>query len=75
MTLTQLHAGETSPRIFIDALIARYGTWRVIRALIAGLMAANRSRRPGIEGLNDHLRRDVGLPPDHPPPRIRDIRL
>ncbi|MCK8464381.1 hypothetical protein MUY35_11005 [Aliiroseovarius sp. S1339] len=58
----------------VDDLVTHHGAWRVVRVLVANL-ATRRRRRPRTDHLSDHLRRDVGLAPDHPPPRLRGLRL
>ncbi|GHF00812.1 hypothetical protein GCM10016455_22300 [Aliiroseovarius zhejiangensis] len=58
----------------IDDLVARHGMWRVVRVLIARI-ASPRARRPLTDNLSDHLRRDIGLPPSHPPPNVPEPRF
>ncbi|WP_371171246.1 hypothetical protein [Aliiroseovarius sp. 2305UL8-7] len=58
----------------IDDLVTRHGAWRVVRVLAANLLL-RAHRRPDAAQLTDHLRRDVGLPPSHPPPAFREPRL
>lgn len=58
----------------VDDLITNHGAWRVVRVLVANL-ATRRHRRPRTDHMSDHLRRDVGLPPSHPPPVLRDLRF
>lgn len=58
----------------LDDLIADHGAMRVLRA-IAMRLVTRRGQRPRAEHLSEHLRRDVGLPPGHPPPTFREPRL
>ncbi|NUB46066.1 hypothetical protein GEU84_016835 [Fertoebacter nigrum] len=58
MTLT-LNDDTLRPAEAVEALIARFGIWRVAAAL-AGQML--RPRLPDLHHLPDHLRRDIGLP-------------
>ncbi|WP_242110540.1 hypothetical protein [Aliiroseovarius subalbicans] len=74
MTLIENRAADLRPHLLIDELIARHGGWTVARALLRGLLTARRRRRDALH-LSDHLRRDVGLPPGHPPPGMRDLHL
>lgn len=65
----------------IERAIAEHGAWRVLRAALAAALSGRRPLRPAA-GLNRHLRRDIGLPPEGavrprlslaeslPPPRI-----
>ncbi len=57
--------------VAIDALIAEHGSWRFFFAAVTGLMRAPVIRRD-IEFMPDHLRRDIGLPTDRDPPRMRE---
>lgn len=54
----------------IDMAIARHGAARVLFAAIRALLHPaerppdiRRRRPPDLRALNDHLRRDIGLPP------------
>jgi hypothetical protein len=58
----------------LDALIADHGAMRVLRALAMRLVS-RKTRPTRADHLSEHLRRDVGLPPGHPPPTFRDPRL
>jgi hypothetical protein len=61
------------PSTIIDDLIADFGLKTVLLALAARIVRRRRekgstdfpglSNQPGLEGLGDHLRRDLGLPP------------
>ena len=52
----------------IAALIEEFGAWRILGAALKALLS--RWPRPAIDlaHLPDHLRRDVGLPPEQGPP-------
>lgn len=56
----------------IAALIERHGLRRVALRLAARLLGARPRRDAG--ALPAHLRRDIGLPPDPPPPRYWHLR-
>lgn len=60
------HPEPLALRAALDEIIHTHGRWRVLLALVA------RPLRPAAPlaplGLNDHLRRDIGLEP-LPPPR------
>ena len=53
----------------LDAMIARYGRWRLLVALIH-----RPKRRADVKNLSDHLQRDIGLEPV-PHIAIRDLML
>lgn len=53
----------------LEALIYRYGRWKLLRALFRRAPQA-----PEADGLPNSLRRDIGLPP-LPPAAIRDLML
>lgn len=64
---------ELSARHMLDRVVDTYGTWATLRAFAA--VVFTRRRRPEVPaGLRDHLRRDLGLPPETPSPRYWDIR-
>ena len=48
----------------IDRVIAEHGAWRVL--VVAARTMVRFERRDHVDGLPDHLRRDVGLPPGEP---------
>lgn len=73
MTTLEDRAVQLRPHILIEELITRHGTWQVLRAVIKAMSA--RRRRPRVTGLCNHLRRDVGLAPDHPPPSLRHLHF
>jgi hypothetical protein len=64
-----------TPGDVIDELVASFGFRRVALAVIARIFRRTRPpdsvtfpalvRQPGVEHLSDHLRRDLGLEPDH----------
>lgn len=63
-----------TPGEIIDDLVASFGARRVLMAVITRVFRRTRppdSRsfpklrwQPGVEDLSDHLRKDLGLPPD-----------
>jgi hypothetical protein len=64
---------ELSARDMLDRVVDTYGAWATLRALAA--VVFTRRRRPHLPtGLRDHLRRDLGLPPETSSPRYWDIR-
>ncbi|WP_148378976.1 hypothetical protein [Maritimibacter fusiformis] len=73
MTRIEPMPAELSARHLLDRALDAHGTWATLRALVAAMFA--RRRRPGVpNGLGDHLRRDLGLPPEAQSPRYWDIR-
>lgn len=52
-----------SPERRINAVIEEFGPWTVMKAAVSAAWGARRVEPPHIDGLNDHLRRDVGLEP------------
>lgn len=62
-----LHDERLPLRVALDDIIAAHGRWRVLLALL-------QPRDPPVPplGLNDHLRRDIGLEPL--PPRRDPLR-
>lgn len=75
MTHTDTLTGEVSPHTTLDRLVDSHGGWATIRALMAVLLARRRIRAAASE-LNNHLRRDVGLPEvDEAAPPLRDLRF
>ncbi|SPF77385.1 hypothetical protein ALP8811_02412 [Aliiroseovarius pelagivivens] len=71
---SNFHSEPVRLNELLDDLIANHGAIRVVRALAMRLVS-QRVRRPQADNLSDHLRRDVGLPPGHPPPPFREPRL
>lgn len=66
----QTRRGVIDPARAIDAFIDRHGAWRVLRAALWAVVVG-RPRRGGsdIAGLDDRMRRDIGLPPATHDPR------
>jgi hypothetical protein len=56
-----LHSDRTALRVTLDDIVDAHGLWPVLRALVARPFRRNRPLPP--LGLNAHLRRDIGLPP------------
>ncbi|TMV83797.1 hypothetical protein FGG78_22320 [Thioclava sp. BHET1] len=51
----------------IDVIIVEYGAWTLLGATLLALLRGKRLPRDrAIDTLNNHLRRDIGLP--HAPP-------
>lgn len=70
-------ATTNPPAEALARLIDRHGARTVLAALVAALTARAVVRRPArldASALNDHLRRDIGLPPHAPAPRHWEIR-
>jgi uncharacterized protein YjiS (DUF1127 family) len=64
----------TQPAVLdLARLVERHGARRVLVALMKALIARRRTRRATAQ-LSDHLRRDIGLPPQAPAPRHWEIR-
>lgn len=63
------YADAHPPSPDLDALIARYGRWRLLVALMP-----RSKQRPPVDMLSGHLRRDIGLEPV-PHVTIRDLML
>ncbi|MGY9049544.1 hypothetical protein P775_16980 [Puniceibacterium antarcticum] len=66
----------------LQDVIRRFGAWRVLLAALSALIRRERaSQRPppmSADGLSDHMRRDIGLPPKRGPLPLQDparIRL
>lgn len=77
MTYVPLQRPTPESRETLSRLVAEVGAWRVLGiAAVALLRGQGRPRRPvGVERLNGHLLRDVGLP-QHPPARpYREFRF
>lgn len=71
-TTTEIHSISRDPRLAITQVIDQHGAWRVLRAALLALAAKGPGpHAPAERWLNDHLRRDIGLPPA--PPRPPDI--
>ena len=66
----------TVPATVIDGLIAEYGIWRTLSAVLGALLARDRrvARRMNYE-LNAHLQRDIGLEPEASAPKYWELRL
>jgi len=64
-----------TPREVIDDLIANFGFRRVFLAILSRMVRRSRppdtapfpelARQAKVDGLSDHLRRDLGLPPNN----------
>ncbi len=63
----------------LDLTIAHFGAPRVLWAAILALLRPRTSALAGLSELDDHLRRDMGLPPRTtsppfvPPPSLRGL--
>ena len=62
-----------TPSVLIDAAIAEHGARRVIIHALRVMFRARQKPQPRAEGLPNHLRRDIGLPPEAPPPTGWDL--
>jgi hypothetical protein len=65
-----IHSDRTALHVTLDTIIDTHGLWSVLRALVA--RPFRRAAQVPPLGLNDHLRRDIGLPPL--PPAWDDLR-
>ncbi|MCK0122279.1 MAG: hypothetical protein ABJO29_10285 [Yoonia sp.] len=61
-----------TPQEIIDDLVAEFGIKKVVLATVARLFKRTRppdlavEKQPGVDGLSDRMRADIGLPPqDH----------
>jgi hypothetical protein len=61
---------SSPPSDELEALIYRYGRWKILRALFRG----SPRKLPDADVLPNYLRRDIGLPP-LPHVAIRDLML
>lgn len=76
--MNALRLGGPPPDLIRDA-IAAHGALRVLLRAVAALLRPparppDRRRGAGIVPMNAHIRRDIGLPPDHAP-HAPDLRL
>ena len=76
--MNALRLGGPPPDLIRDAIDA-HGAPRVLLRAIAALLRPrarppDRRRRPRVVPMNAHIRRDIGLPPDHAP-HAPDLRL
>ena len=69
MTNLETRATQLRPHLILEELIAQHGIWNVLRATLQANTKHRQHRRPQINALNNHLRRDLGLPPQDAPPR------
>lgn len=74
--VTQTPLQESIIRDPIEALIVEYGAWRVlfktVRALLSRVRPPPSPKQESV--LSEHIRRDIGLPPE-PPSSIIDPRF
>lgn len=49
----------------LDKIIDQYGFWSVVRALVMRIFKHNDIVLP-VTDMSDHIRRDIGLPPNVP---------
>jgi hypothetical protein len=75
MTNLDTRVAHLRPHLLIEELLIRHGAWTVLRALATAMLRGRRRRRLEAADLSNHLRRDVGLPPSHPPPALRDLHF
>ena len=52
----------------IQELLKDHGTFRVLGQILKLKLMRRRTRRAGHLPIQPHLRRDIGLPPEHKPP-------
>lgn len=70
MTNLETRAANLRPHLILEELLARHGTWQVLRALLKAHNKQRLHRRLDAAALSNHLRRDMGLPPQDAPPRL-----
>ncbi len=71
--MTTISPAAAGPlRIPIETLVAQHGAWRVLAAATLALMRRRRQPLLGIDRLNEHLLRDIGLASTGSAPR-RDL--
>ena len=75
MTNLDPRVAHLRPHLLIEELLLRHGALTVLRALATAMLRGRRRKRLEAAHLPDHLRRDVGLPPGHPPPALRDLHF
>ncbi|MDF2142437.1 hypothetical protein [Paenirhodobacter sp. CAU 1674] len=73
MTKTEVHPGVT-PLPSIETMIALHGARRVLWAALAALLRGQGARplAARLTELDDHMRRDIGLPPKGASPPLPD---
>ena len=61
-----IHSDRTPHVDSIDGIIARHGAFPVLVAALKALIRQRKKRPPPVDAatLPDHLKRDVGLPPE-----------
>ena len=74
MTRLENRLSTADIQALLAEMIADAGAWRVLKA--AAKQALRRSTRPanGLVTLNNHMRRDIGMAPYHPPPSATQLR-
>ena len=72
---TTTNFNDTLPAEALRSLVDRHGLWRVLGAISAvALSSPRRVTTKRVEDLSDHLRRDIGLPPQTGGPSMWDTR-
>ncbi len=70
-----LYAHENRPpAVTIEQLIEDYGVLRTLAAFVRAVIRRNRTRGLYAYELSDHVRRDVGLPPEMAHRNYWDLR-
>jgi hypothetical protein len=64
---------KTTPSVAMKLLVDQHGIWAVLRALVAALAPA-RAEVIRLNDLDDHMRRDMGLPPVEGPRRYWELQ-
>ena len=71
----QLYAQENRPpTVTIEQLIEDHGALRTLAAFVRAVIRRNRARGLYVYELSDHVRRDVGLPPEMAHRNYWDLR-
>ena len=74
MTRLENRLSAAEIQALLAEMIADAGAWRVLKA--GARQALRRKARPanGLIALNNHMRRDIGMAPYHPPPSATQLR-
>ncbi len=74
MTRLENRLSTADIQALLAEMIADAGAWRVLKAAVR--QALRRKSRPanGLVTLNNHMRRDIGMEPYHPPPSATQLR-
>ncbi len=69
ISMTNTQIPRVPARYLIESLIVEHGFWRVIRETLRARSAVRKAARiVASSDISNHLRRDMGLPTQAPPP-------